>query len=49
MNKKQNFYRIFIQGMKSSACPYIVIYGCVKKTQMLKGERVGLQFKSVSI
>jgi hypothetical protein len=32
-----------IQGISDWACPYIVIYGCVKKTQMPKGERVGLQ------
>jgi hypothetical protein len=49
MNKKQNLSLIFIQSMKNSACTYIVIYGCVKKTQMLKGERAGLQFKSISI
>ncbi|MDR0724894.1 MAG: hypothetical protein LBF59_02655 [Prevotellaceae bacterium] len=33
-----------MQGITGLACPYIVVCGCVKKTQMPKGERVGLQF-----
>jgi hypothetical protein len=41
MQKKLVFIRRAIRDMADSACPYIVIYGYVKKTQMLKGERVG--------
>jgi hypothetical protein len=44
MKGKRNFTK-FCTRYKNLACPCIVIYGCGKKTQMPKGERVGLQLK----
>jgi hypothetical protein len=41
--------RAIMQGMRDSACPYTVVCGCVKKTQMPKGEKAGLQFKSFKL
>jgi hypothetical protein len=44
MKEKRNFTK-FCTRYRNLACLYIVIYGCGKKTLMLKGERVGLQLK----
>jgi hypothetical protein len=44
MKEKRNFTK-FCTRYRNLACLYIEVYGCVKKTQMLKGERVGLQLK----
>jgi hypothetical protein len=43
--KEKRAFSEFCTGYKNLACPYIVIYGCEEKTQMPKGERVGLQLK----
>jgi hypothetical protein len=45
MKEKRNFTK-FCTGYMNLACLHTVVCGCVKKTQMPKGERVGLQLKS---
>jgi hypothetical protein len=49
VHSKRLILQEVIQSIADLACPYIVVCGCVEKTQMLKGERVGLQFNLFKI